>query len=1392
MYRILIFFILFSLSYSLCAEHTYVIADEAAEEDSWPSFTWGQWPIFLEKCKAILQKASDETVGKYAAPHRIKIYSTKEKLPKLHAEFSKFRVSAGVMGFVENEDELAFLLVRELAWSDFFPVADHTMLTKFSNKVESGPLRGEIKVDIKSVKYLIDNGYNPSAALNYLDRLYASFKSRQHNYGDYFYFGTVEDISVRRTALKNYILHQGISEQDLSESVKHFRPLNEGLLFSLAQGTIENSWLHRFGEALAFTKVPGGIFVVSLVVVAASRIAFTWAAPHVSSAYSTVKSSGFGTVSTRLLSYSASAIGRLASSSWAYITSFTWVQEAPAVANRARHAAGAVARSVGSSAANVAVEQLPKAKELGKNVLVAGTAATGFGIAAIVGIEAYDLWQSPSPNILVRLTELEEMNQAYLARQICTNRNDLSQYPRSLLECEHAEPVVDLVEIRNIWRELLDHEEEGLAKKHSTRVLNLLLSIKEQGLVKLTPKYLYAFSDFANSSYYMGTSDESEKLITLHGFTEEPSPERFGVMATVANSNKEGKFAHVFRKELQDYLKSSGDFNIRYAAYCWLGVLSLEQLEAQYVRFLAADLYAELDSLTAIADFLAQDWIMKGNSSIYSRKRLDVVSQVIQAHPEVLQSMDDINHLLSSQSLWARIDGAADPSTNTDIEDTYNIKDFYKYAFGNDRDSGVSIRQLENVHGLILERMTQLGIYPQGSDASFEFFTRLVTSGSTTHSDDLFRKMYEAAVPGEKNEFVRYAITNNRIQDLNFKAELLNYQNEIYGILPLVRHEPAGTELRQERISEAVARARQILGSGPVFANFIEQFSQAILSSPEESAYIESQKNVNSPDAGRKDPLAFFRTLSSEIATNWTQDMQWSFLQFLVGHTDFIKPAVINRFLGYEMSPLRIRRLFEQTPLSYQHALVDAMLSHPKGLLHVVTPGSGWTKTITTHLLSKSHDDAQVISEELLEAYLFALGDLGLEHFRSNVLAQLLVDTGHERDSATVLKRVCESFGATGVKVGQFIYAMDLLPDAEQHALAQLQDRSRMPTRQEVYEHLAASFGEEMPYTLLEVLGAGSLKIVVKVKTQNGEIKVLKILRKDALIHTKTEGEQLLAMVDYLISKYDGKYFALKPAIIAAVAAVKRELSLEREVANSQIAREHMYQACGGEVAVNLLDEKLVSDTIIEAEFSDGMSILAVADQEKYAQAVLQCETSNIFESEKIYLEPDRHFGNVLVGDDAITPIDFGQLLVLDRSTLELAKHVAMLASALSKGPVFSWSIDRLVDAFGAVDTLLKPENRFSLNGKLRYAFPDESLSPMAAYYTLLAAMHEARIEFPHELYDIPRALVQLKAYERFMPDEKLSAMTTPLSAFGRAAEEMYDEESLYTTWNEKIWQMTQ
>jgi hypothetical protein len=373
------------------------------------------------------------------------------------------------------------------------------------------------------------------------------------------------------------------------------------------------------------------------------------------------------------------------------------------------------------------------------------------------------------------------------------------------------------------------------------------------------------------------------------------------------------------------------------------------------------------------------------------------------------------------------------------------------------------------------------------------------------------------------------------------------------------------------------------------------------------------------------------------------------------------------------------------------------------------------------------------------------------------------------------LKHVLEVFGATGIKVGQFLLAAQILPPSESKILRSLQDRAKIPARMEIYEDVIDILGtgpdQPLPFTILDLLGAASLKYAFLAEdTTSFQKLVVKIFRLEAKNNVDMQFDVLASMSRYLVAHYGPKYGVLDVIIEAARRAVNRERRMQHEIYKSQIARHVIYVRLNGNgVEVEVPQEDLIKDRMIVSQFAEGVSFNELPEKYKplVAQKILAMEAQIMFADEDVVrFDPDRHAGNYRIwvkelanGEVALTihledptteakvsPIDFGQMLRISKEQRERVIQLFSLAQIASKIGMNEWLLKKIQTIIGLTD-----RQTLQLKSQARKYLKAADFNPVTVYISLLAAIKASGYDDIDISYiDFIRGIIQLTQYEPY------------------------------------------
>ena len=749
-------------------------------------------------------------------------------------------------------------------------------------------------------------------------------------------------------------------------------------------------------------------------------------------------------------------------------------------------------------------------------------------------------------------------------------------------------------------------------------------------------------------------------------------------------------------------------------------------------------------------------------------------------NPHWLAKPQDFDLLLQNEYFWVQYrnkDHINTRSLEGMILETFKkmVKEYptiWKYEPGSS----------EELHKIYIQRLKDLDLFPQDLKGKFKLWKKLVLRGVTSITDALFSEIYSEALSLSEQELsslgglvnIEALALDGRVWEPKIKALILENtikQSSVYETLK----ETSDKDMRLNSLKLLMGSTHHSFPEqGATYIDFLERLSNEIRSTPEESSLIHKAKY---PDGGERQEdfgLRFFSQLIAKI-TSWRLKHQWHFILFLRGEVP-AGPKIKKLFktIGTE----RIKRIFSLFPQVVKTSLLDTLLDAPHGLTPTVHLNKGYTNIIVDYLLKHLSPENQVVTRQILEAFLYSLEKTGNTGLKSYVLAYLLAMPSSEiQSSGQVLKNILEVFGTTGIKIGQFILAAHLLPESETKHLRALQDKALIPERQSIYNDLRQiNHNQNLPVEVQDLLGAASLKYAVSAKQnhlQHVDKKiVLKVLRLEAIANTPMQFRQLDAMADYLTQKFGSRYGIFRSIVYAAQHAVKRELSLKNEATKSKMAQQNIYQGYSHpSTTITVPKSFFLNDRLIAEEFVEGVSIFDIEKAEHrsfIAQRLLEVEGYNLFQEINdpkavIVFDPDRHPGNYRIRIEDhhvyIHPIDWGQMVSITVQQRDQIFTLFALAQIMKMtGPV-NWIVNKIIDEMHL------SVNVKSLTSALKRYFPSKEIAEVTAYYSILAALSDLKMHPDIVYFDFVKGIIQLNQYEAFL----LQPTKTPVARLKEA-----------------------
>ncbi len=755
-----------------------------------------------------------------------------------------------------------------------------------------------------------------------------------------------------------------------------------------------------------------------------------------------------------------------------------------------------------------------------------------------------------------------------------------------------------------------------------------------------------------------------------------------------------------------------------------------------------------IQSVTQLHEYLDKEFLpLTGEGSYLSQAVNDLVTQ----NPQWVRDNKDIEILLKNGLYW-RPTGTSPKSNPEWVERFEELAKFW----GKNKGAVYIPGKSEPLHRAIVDSLKAKGTYPQDFESNYRLWERLASRGLTTPVQDLFEDMRTMATPEQRARLDAKAIKEDWIWNARTKALIV--AEDLYRSPEWRRLKAAPRSDRSKELQDVVARVeKEFPKRGLEYQNLLESISTELQTSEKESAFITSHRTLK-PGEWTED--AVLRAYSGMLieALQWKPKKQWDLVLFLRGQP--VTKEIADHFedFGHE----RVVREFQELTPEIKAAMLDSFLSSPKGLLKTVDFKAKYPGKILEHLMGETSGASRDMATELLEGFLYSLKATGNEPLQSSVLAFLLARPLNDgkQSTAETLKAVLEAYGATGVKIGQLLTTAGVLSEEDSRVLSQLQDRAKVPLREEIYADLRKIYGGDQPYEVLEVLGAASMKVAVKaIDQRTGKTVVLKILREQAVAHTPLEFKQLRAMVDFLVKRHGKKYSILKTIVRAAEEGVKQELSFSKEIERSRIAREKLYAQMSDEFQiVGAPDEYLEKPRLIVAEFAPGDSIknLPPEDQDRVARKIVEMETKILTSKEDvIYFDADRHPGNTRAQGKAdvpagqkprVSPIDFGVLTSITAKDRDRVIRLFALAQILKETGSTEWAAQEVIRIMD-----LPANKKLALMKALRDHFPARSTKEITAYFGVLTSLESSGVEAPTSYIEFVRAILQHPQYDKWM-----------------------------------------
>ncbi len=781
----------------------------------------------------------------------------------------------------------------------------------------------------------------------------------------------------------------------------------------------------------------------------------------------------------------------------------------------------------------------------------------------------------------------------------------------------------------------------------------------------------------------------------------------------------------------------------------------------------------DLSNLNSLSNFIDNE--IRSNGVIVEPITENIRNKLFE-NPQWIKTIDDIETVSNLEEAWTKLEFKKFNGTSIEsllINQINELKEKAPEVWSYNLIKSTEMQQY------LVENLKKNNSYPNDFKEKFRLWNSLTSRGVTVFTDEIVKELYEQANPAERNELlveiekgksfddnIRFLMLEDKITNLKEFTELKQSEDAIY---------------RRGKLSSIIKYLEKTLPDrGATYVRLLEMLSREIKSTPWEARHIQSKKFIttgkHSEDAGVRALSAAFREVNS-----WNQAEQWKTILFLRGQGE--APESFKK-LFQSTGVLRIRYIFQSMPDSVRAGLLDTLLDSPTGLLPKINIQSGYATKIIDHVFKDASTEVKKTSQQILKAFLVSLEKTGQKPLQTLVLSYVLGMPPGEKSPGEVLKRVLETFGGTGIKLGQFLAAAQILPEEETKHLRVLNDGANPPERDKIYKDIVEASGhklKDLPWKIDELLGAASQKYAVKIQSEDSSLKVLKLLRLEAVAHKGAEFSQLEAMANYLVDNHGGKYGVFRSIVYATKKAVDREQNLEDEVKRAEIAKAKIYQGkSDSSVRVEVPAEKLLFKRISESEFAAGVSIFNVKQpaRDVLVKKILKIESEILFGEVNspdalIIFDPDRHPGNYRIkvnpenNQSTLSPIDFGQVVGITGAERDKVFSLFALAQIITKSGANNWGAEKIIEIL-EIDT----STQSKLAKALKKYFPAETATEITAYFSVLAAVHDIGQTQSIVYYDYLRAVIQLNQYSDMLskPQEN-----SPKTIFTRSVVDKVD-----------------
>ena len=190
----------------------------------------------------------------------------------------------------------------------------------------------------------------------------------------------------------------------------------------------------------------------------------------------------------------------------------------------------------------------------------------------------------------------------------------------------------------------------------------------------------------------------------------------------------------------------------------------------------------------------------------------------------------------------------------------------------------------EKLHHLYMQRLSALGLSPQSFEEKFELWKKLTSRGVTSVTDEIFQDIYKD-IPFDRKDEVEQMALEGRVWEVTIKSQIAQSQIERLPAYTALKQE-SRKEVRLELLKSVLTLVQNIFPEKSYhYHSFLEQISNEIRSTPQESALIHAAKYPSGGERQEDFGLRVFSDLIGRI-TSWRLKHQWNFILFLRGEAE--------------------------------------------------------------------------------------------------------------------------------------------------------------------------------------------------------------------------------------------------------------------------------------------------------------------------------------------------------------------------------------------------------------------------------------------------------------------------------------------------------------------------